>query len=105
MIINGDRYTPPVLSFDSFTVEIAGLYMLFDAPSIGLQVRYLPVDLHYFKVELPKVIYYNNTEGLCGKLPADIKIIQFNSVTVYKIYSYHVFLFFPIFVNIAFNFP
>lgn len=44
--------------------------MLFDAPSIGLRVRYLPVDLHYFMVEVPQVIHYNSTEGLCGKLAA-----------------------------------
>ena len=67
VIIDGTTYTPPVESFDSFKIIESGLYMLFLAPSISLQVRYLPVDLHYFKVEVPKVIYYNSTEGLCGK--------------------------------------
>ncbi|XP_071503197.1 mucin-5B-like [Diadema antillarum] len=65
--IDEDQYTAPVSDFNpTFDIWVDGIFVVYYAPDIRLEVRFVPFDLHYFSVRVAYEIYYNSTEGLCG---------------------------------------
>lgn len=64
--IDGQLVTPPYQD-DDFTIFASGIFMVLVVPDIGLEVRFLPQGYNYFRVVVPLAVYYNNTDGLCGK--------------------------------------
>ena len=67
IIVDNVLMTAPVSYLPTFRVLSMGVVMIYQAPEIGLEVRYLPFGNKFFSVEVPEIVFYNMTEGLCGE--------------------------------------
>lgn len=63
--VDGKVKIPP-LEAEDFSIISGGLFTVVYFPSIELEVRFVPVDFHYFRVVVPGK-FRGYTEGLCGK--------------------------------------
>lgn len=65
MKVDGHVLVPPVEAED-FSIMSGGLFSVLYFPSMELEVRFVPVDFHYFRVVVPGK-FRGHTEGLCGE--------------------------------------
>ncbi|XP_071496096.1 mucin-5B-like [Diadema antillarum] len=66
VVVDDIPYKAPVDFLPSFQVICVGLDIIYQAPEIGLEVRFVPWTNYYFSVEVPKARFYDSTFGLCG---------------------------------------
>ncbi|PIK43426.1 putative mucin-2 [Apostichopus japonicus] len=62
--VDGKVKIPP-LEAEDFSIISGGLFTVVYFPLIELEVRFVPVDFHYFRVVVPGK-FRGYTEGLCG---------------------------------------